>query len=187
VEWRNHPRITHCVRALTGGEIIAYPTEAVWGLGCDPANEESLLGILALKNRVVDKGLILIAADISQFSFILEPLRENQRQTLEASWPGHTTWLVPHHGRVSPTLSGRHATIALRVSDHPQVRALCEAFGPIVSTSANPQGKPAARDALKARCYFKSAVVYAPTAPATASEPSLIKDLLTGKTIRSSK
>ena len=186
MNWLNHPRIRGCVRALEAGEVVAYPTEAVWGLGCDPFNDLAIQKILNLKCRPMEKGLILIAGDVKQFAFLLQNLEPSQRDNLRNSWPGHTTWLVPHHNLVSPLLCGVHATIALRVSRHPLVQALCKLMGgPIVSTSANPQGLPTARDGLKARSYFGPAVVYSPAAPLIAKEPSEIKDLITGKVIRS--
>ena len=185
-DWLHHPRLVQCARALARGAVVAYPTEAVWGLGCDPFNAHAVQRILELKRRSADKGLILVAADIAQFDFLLQPLDAAQRAILQKSWPGHTTWLVPHHKRISSLLSGTHASIALRVSAHPLVRALCLLNkGPIVSTSANPQGLPPARDLLKARCYFgKSGIEFAPSAPPTERAPSTIKDLLSGKQLR---
>lgn len=184
--WLRHPRLRLCAQALAQGEVLAYPTEAVWGLGCDPFNAYAVQRILDLKNRSADKGLILVAANIEQFAFLLEPLSAEYKATLAASWPGHTTWLVPHNNKISPLLSGEHASIALRVSAHPLVQALCLLNkGPIVSTSANPQGLPPARSSLKARCYFgKAGIFFAPSAPATAQAPSTIKDLLSGKQLR---
>lgn len=184
--WLHHPRLMQCAHALAQGAVLAYPTEAVWGLGCDPFNAHAVQHILDLKKRSADKGLILVAASIEQFNFLLEPLNPKQKALLEASWLGHTTWLVPHNNRVSPLLSGKHSSIALRVSAHPLVQALCLLHkGPIVSTSANPQGLPPARNILKARCYFgKSGIYFAPSAPPTAQALSTIKDLLSGKQLR---
>lgn len=186
MNWLRHPRLIHCAQALAQGGVLAYPTEAVWGLGCDPFNASAVQTILNLKKRSADKGLILVGANISQFDFLLSSLGSELRATLQASWPGHTTWLVPHHNRVPYNLCGEHSTIALRVSAHPLVQALCLLYGgPIVSTSANPQSLPAARDALKVRCYFRAANLhYAPTAPATEPTPSVIKDLISGKQLR---
>jgi L-threonylcarbamoyladenylate synthase len=187
MNWLQHPRLIQCANALADGGVIAYPTEAVWGLGCDPFNIAAVQHILHLKRRSVEKGLILVAACIEQFDFVLAPLTQKQRATLAASWPGHTTWLVPHNDLVPTYLSGKHSSIALRVSAHPLVQALCLLHkGPIVSTSANPQGLPPARDALKARMYFGSSgnLHYAPAAPATAKAPSQIRDLLSGQQLR---
>ena len=154
-------QINMAVQHLALGHVIAYPTEAVWGLGCDPMNRDAVLRLLHLKKRSVNKGLILVAADINQFSDYLEGLDIENRQQLEASWPGFHTWLVPHRGLVPEWISGAHLTVALRVSAHPLVQALCQAFaGPIVSTSANIAGKPAALNRLKLRKYFRNKLDY---------------------------
>jgi len=186
MDWLQHPRLIQCARALENGGVLAYPTEAVWGLGCDPFNAHAVQHILDLKQRSVEKGLILVAANIEQFDFVLGALSDKQRAQLNKSWPSHTTWLVPHNNLVPSFLCGQHTSIALRVSAHPLVKALCLLNkGPIVSTSANPQGLPPARDALKARLYFGNRSIYfAPTAPPTAQAPSQIRDLLSGQQLR---
>lgn len=185
MNWRFHPRVQRAVRRLARGRVIAYPTEAVWGLGCDPFNPVAVQKILTLKHRSPDKGLILVAAHIAQFDFILRGLDPRLLNKLEKSWPGPFTWLVPHRHRVPPLLAGRHDTIALRVSAHPQVQALCDIFGgPIVSTSANPQRLPPARTQLQARRYFGNKVFYLPGPLGESRAPSEIRDLTSNKIIR---
>lgn len=153
--WPKSLSIRLAVNALHKGEVIAYPTEAVWGLGCDPFDVDAVYNILELKGRSVDKGLILIASDISQLEFILKDLSTAQRARMKASWPGPTTWIVPNNGRVPYWVSGNHSGVAVRVTDHPLVQALCKMYGgPIVSTSANPQGKPAAKYRWQVERYF---------------------------------
>ena len=126
------------VAALRDGGVIAYPTEGVWGLGCDPDNDAAVAQLLRLKQRDPAKGLILIAASIEQFAPWLEGLPPELHAPLVASWPGPNTWLVPDNGRTHALVRGAHECVALRVSDHQGVIALCQAFGgPIVSTSAN--------------------------------------------------
>jgi L-threonylcarbamoyladenylate synthase len=130
---------------LHHGGFLAYPTEAVWGLGCDPFNEATVLRLLALKQRAVDKGLILIAGDVGQFEGLLDwqALPHDRVQLVLASWPGPHTWIVPATARVPRWIKGAHEGVAARVSAHPVVIALCAAFGgPLVSTSANGAGKP---------------------------------------------
>lgn len=136
------------VAALRAGGVIAYPTEAVWGLGCDPRDEAATLRLLALKIREVDKGLILIAADEAQLTPFIDmaALDQIQRDTVRASWPGPHTWIVPASPAAPRWITGAHAGIAVRVSAHPLVVALCKAFaGALVSTSANRAGAPAAQ------------------------------------------
>ena len=138
-------QIQRTARVVFDGGVIAYPTEAVWGLGCDPWNEAAVDRLLALKNRPVHKGLILVADEIEQFDFLLEDLPEIWQERLATSWPGPNTWLVPHQDRLPEWVTGAHDSVALRVSNHPLVRALCRLTGPLISTSANPAGRPAAR------------------------------------------
>lgn len=171
---------------LREGGVIAYPTEAVWGLGCDPANPDALARLLSLKNRPVEKGVILVAADVSQVTFLLDDISPAQRAQLETSWPGPATWLIPHHGRVSPWVCGQFDTVAIRVSAHPVVQSLCRAFGgPIVSTSANPAGAEPARSAEQVRQYFGEHIdAVVPGALGDASRPSQIRDLRTLELVR---
>jgi L-threonylcarbamoyladenylate synthase len=132
---------------LHQGGVIAYPTEAVWGLGCDPFDEAAVLRLLAIKQRAVDKGLILIAGALEQFDALLdwERLPNDRSEAVYASWPGPHTWIVPATGRVPHWITGAHDGVAVRVSAHPVVVALCAAFGgPLVSTSANLAGAPPA-------------------------------------------
>lgn len=163
-----------------------YPTEAVWGLGCDPFNGHAVAEVLKLKRRSWAKGLILVASDIAQFEFLLHGLDDDKRRTVEEAWPGHVTFLVPHHDRIPSLVSGAHEKVALRVSAHPIVQALCESFGgPIVSTSANPQGLSPAATGFKARSYFgKHGLVFAPGRVGAQAKPSKIIDLASGQQIR---
>ncbi|MGE8220482.1 MAG: Sua5/YciO/YrdC/YwlC family protein [Stenotrophomonas acidaminiphila] len=140
--------LQNVVPALRAGSVIAYPTEAVWGLGCDPANETAVMKLLALKQRPVEKGMILVAADVTQLQgwVRLDALAEDRRQAVLDSWPGAHTWIVPAGPLAPRWITGEHSGIAVRVSAHPQVHALCQAWGgPLVSTSANLAGQPPAR------------------------------------------
>lgn len=179
--------LEQAVAALRAGGVIAYPTEAVWGLGCDPDDEQALARLLRLKARDPAKGVILVAASIDQAAPWLEGVSEEQRATLAASWPGPATWLVPDNGRAHPLVRGHHDRVALRVSDHPLVVALCEAFGgPVVSTSANRAGEPPAMSAQQVRAVFGDeldAVLDGPLGGL--ARPSTIRDLVTGRVLRS--
>jgi L-threonylcarbamoyladenylate synthase len=141
------PGLEHAVAALHAGGVIAYPTEAVWGLGCDPMNEAAVLRLLAIKQRPVDKGVILAAGALDQFEGLLDwsRLPADRAEAVHASWPGPHTWIIPATARVPHWITGAHDGVAVRVSAHPVVVALCAAFGgPIVSTSANFAGAPPA-------------------------------------------
>ena len=140
--------IGQAIATVRNGGVIAYPTEGVWGLGCDPRDEAATMRVLALKQREVDKGLILIAADEAQLApFIdMDALAPDQRDAVRTTWPGANTWIVPASASAPRWITGDHDGIAVRVSAHPVVIALCDAFGgALVSTSANIATLPAPR------------------------------------------
>ncbi len=174
------------MRILAAGGVVACPTEAVWGLSCDPANEEAVLRLLAMKERPVEKGLILVGADMAQFDWLLGDLDGAARSKLELSWPGATTWLVPHHGRVPPWVCGEFDTVAVRVSAHSTVQALCRAFGgPLVSTSANIGGAQPAREQFQLWRYFGDHLDdVVPGRLGGNTRPSTIRDLASDAVIR---
>lgn len=184
--WQYNTQFVSAMRALETGGVIAYPTEAVWGLGCDPLDALAIEELLCLKSRPVEKGVILVGGCMSDFDFLLHDLAPKLYKTLELSWPGHNTWLVPHKNRVSPLVHGAHDTVAIRVSTHPLIKAITETFGgPIVSTSANPAGKPPAKSSIKARNYFlKSGISFMPGSIADKQRASIIRHLISGKVVR---
>ncbi|MBA2779367.1 L-threonylcarbamoyladenylate synthase [Billgrantia kenyensis] len=174
------------VAALRAGGVIAYPTEGVWGLGCDPDNDEAVAHLLRLKQRDPAKGLILVAASIGQFAPWLEGLAPELHAPLVASWPGPNTWLVPDNGRTHALVRGGHDCVALRVSDHPGVTALCQAFGgPIVSTSANKASEPSAMSAEEVSETFGDELdAILEGELGGLKRPSTIRDLRTGQVLR---
>lgn len=179
-------RFSAARQTLLAGGVVACPTEAVWGLSCDPDSEQAVHRLLALKRRPVEKGLILVAASESQLGFLLADLPEPQREMLHDSWPGPNTWLVPHRGRVQPWVHGDHDTVAVRVSAHPAVRALCDYWGgPLISTSANPGGSQPPREAFQVRRYFGARLdALLPGRVGGADRPSQIRDLASGALLR---
>ena len=186
MNYLNHPRLQTAGYIVRAGGVVAYPTEAVWGLGCLPWDDEAVAHILKLKQRPVEKGLILIGSDLAQFDFLLEGLAPAQLQRLQSTWPGPTTWLVPHRNRIPAWVSGSHDTVAIRVTAHPAAAALCQKVGaPLISTSANPQGLAPARFGYRARQYFGGAVAYAPGQVDLSAKPSTIIDLSSDRVLRS--
>lgn len=179
-------RLSAAVAALQDEGVIACPTEAVWGLSCDPDSRRAVSRLLALKGRAVDKGLILVAASEGQLGFLLADLPPEQRRQLSASWPGPNTWLVPHKQRVQPWIYGSFDTVAVRVSQHPVVRALCEAWGgPLVSTSANPAGAQPPRAGFQVVRYFGGSLDgMLPGEVGAARAPSTIRHLASGELVR---
>ena len=174
-------------RLLHDGAVIAYPTEAVYGLGCDPLNPDAVVRLLALKQRPMSAGLILIAADFSQVEPFLQPVPIRMRRKIAATWPGPVTWLLPARPEAPAWLRGRHASLAVRVTAHAGVAALCRRFGgALVSTSANPRGQAPARSALQVRRYFADRLDYLlPGRLGGRRQPSEIRDALTDEILRS--
>ncbi len=183
----NRWQLQQAVRALQLGEIIAYPTEAVYGLGCDPYNAAAVLRLLQIKDRPVEKGLILIASDQSQLRPFMAKLSDTMQARLDASWPGPTTWLVPASEQTPLWLRGQHTSIAVRVTAHPVAAALCRAAGQaIVSTSANLSGKRPARSRLQVQLQLHNRIRHILGGETGKhSKPTEIRDLLSGKVFRS--
>ena len=179
-------RVSLAARALQAGHVIAYPTEAVWGLGCDPFNPEAVRQLLQMKSRPVEKGVILVAASLEMVLPLMQlPMSPGQEAKLAETWPGPNTWLVPASTRVPGWIRGRHTKVALRVSAHPLVQQLCVEYGgPIVSTSANPAGCREARSVLDVRKYFGESVLVVPGAVGNLGQPTTIRDLESGETVR---
>lgn len=170
---------------LRAGGVIAYPTEGVWGIGCDPFDRAAVERLLTIKGRVPDKGLILVASSLQQVEPFLRGLTRDQRQQLAASWPGPITWLVPDNGYAPSWIRGRHASVALRVSDHPVVKTLCAHFGgPLVSTSANRSGRPVARYPWQVRRQLPELDYILQGALGGRGRPSRIRELNSGNTVR---
>ncbi len=142
-------KIRLAIQKVNKGELIAYPTEAIYGLGCNPLDEEAVLKLLALKNRSIDKGLILIASSLEQLTPYLQ-LTETIVSRIQASLSEPVTWVIPAQIWVPKWLTGTHDSLAIRITNHPVARLLCvENEGPLVSTSANVSSLPAAKKPWK--------------------------------------
>ena len=179
--------IAQAVDVLNKEEVIAYPTEAVFGVGCDPDSETAVSRLLALKQRPVEKGLILIASRFEQLKPYIDDsmLTPVQRESIFAAWPGPVTFVFPALPTTPRWLTGRFDSLAVRVTDHPLVIELCNAFGkPLVSTSANLTGLPPCRTADDVLAQF------GPDFPVIIGDtggrlnPSEIRDALTGERFR---
>ena len=179
---------TNAVTAFNKGGIIAYPTEAVFGLGCDPDNDEALKCLLQLKNRPAEKGLILLAGSYSQLLPYIDESKipADKRLAILSRWPDGITQLVPKSDHLSPLLSGKFDTIAVRITSQPDVVALCKQTNkPIVSTSANLSGQEPAKtwqtlapELMKDLSFIIKGITLGHT------NPSQIINALTGEVIR---
>lgn len=181
--------ILKAVSILNRGGVIAYPTEAVYGLGCDPKNLSAVKKILELKQRKKEKGLILIASSFDQLKPYLQPIEKNLEEKLLASWnnPEHAiTWLIPAKKEISPYIKGEFDTIAVRVSHHPIVKEICNQFkGAIISTSANVSNQEAVRKVEEVKQIFKNKIDFIFEGKTNMNaQPSEIRDALTDKKFR---
>ena len=179
-------QINSAVQILKNGGIIAYPTESVYGLGCDPFNQEAVKKLISLKERNEDKGLILIAAEFEQVAPLLEKLEPDLDERVKKTWPGAITWLWPAKSSTSTLLKGKHNTLAIRITDHPVAKKLCELFGgAIVSTSANKSGEDAAKTVDEVSSSFKNQIDYIINGETSGlNSPTEIRDVISGRVIR---
>jgi len=171
---------------LREGGVLAYPTEGVYGLGCDPDNRVAFERIFAMKRRPPEQGVLMIAASLEQVQPWIGDAPEAAMARANALWPGAHTFIFPRSSRVPEWIAGGHAGIALRVTAHAPAAALCRAFGgPIVSTSANRHGEPPARSAADIGAIFgdePDGVLDAPLGGL--DKPTPISDAVSGAIIR---
>jgi L-threonylcarbamoyladenylate synthase len=179
-------RIDQAARTILDGGVVAYPTEAVYGIGCLPHNEQGLSRIMRIKRRDARKGLIVVAAEIDQLESLAVIPDAFLSDRLLPGWPGPVTWVVPASRYASSLLTGGRSTIAVRISDHPIVRRLCQRTGnALVSTSANFAGHPPAMSALGVRRAIGAELDFVLSGPlGKQPKPTEIRDLATGTILR---
>jgi L-threonylcarbamoyladenylate synthase len=182
----HYRNIEQAARVVAAGGIVAYPTEYVFGLGCDPRDSDAVDRILNLKRRSPYLGLILLAASVDQLEPYVDWARVISPEQVSQSWPGPVTWVLPKRPMVPKKLAGSRPGIAVRVTDHPVARRLAASAGPLVSTSANPTGWLPARTVGTAKHYFgKRLDFYLGGAVLRAGDGTEIRDAATGKVFRS--
>ncbi len=174
------------LRAVSNGAVFAYPTDTVWGLGCHPLIAGAVLRLLRIKQRPPDKGLILLA---SRLELCLPFLAAGEKQLQPLRQPAErpTSWLVPASDFCPPWIRGTHATVAIRITDHPLVAKICTRIeAPVVSTSANRSGRATARSALLVHRQFGEDLDFIVSGYNTGgNRPSEIKSLADGRLLRS--
>ena len=175
-------------KAVLQGAVFGYPTDTIWGFGCHPLIASSVMRILKIKNRPLEKGLILLS---SRLDYCL-PYLDAAPDSLEAiRQPADqpTTWIVNASEACPLWLRGKHPGIAIRITDHPFVAAVCQRIeSPLVSTSANRAGAPSVRNLLQLRRQFGSELDYLVSGYQTGQGvASKIKFLSDGNTLRESR
>jgi L-threonylcarbamoyladenylate synthase len=183
-------QLDEVVVALKNGAIVAYPTEAVFGLGCDPKNSDAVSRLFALKQRSPEKGFLLIGACEEQFNEFVDWTKLNpaQKLSVRSTWPGPHTWIMPAQNALPRNIVGAHAGIAVRVTAHEIAANLCLQFGgALISTSANLNGQKAARSLSDLSRQFENSSLYGVLdAPLGGGiEPSEIRDAISDVLVRS--
>ncbi len=177
--------VSQAVNILRSGGVIAYPTEAVYGLGCDPFCEQAVNNLFHIKQRPFEKGVILVAASITQVVPYIKLLNQPWEHKVRASWPGPVTWVLPVKKGVPDWITGGRDTVAIRVSSHPVVQKICLAFdSPMVSTSANITSQPPAMSCYEIKNIFKQKVLCVEGVLGKLTKPTQIKDAQTGQVLR---
>lgn len=147
-------QVTKGVAILKSGGVIAFPTDTVYGLAAAFDNEPAVRRIFDLKQRPEDMALPLLVADMTQLEELAGTLTPTARRLADSFLPGALTLVLPKSAKVPDFISGGE-TVALRIPADPVALALIKALGlPIVGTSANPSGRPAARSAAEVYVYF---------------------------------
>ncbi|MEH6596654.1 MAG: Sua5/YciO/YrdC/YwlC family protein [Colwellia polaris] len=181
--------MTTALETFQQGGVLAYPTESVFGLGCDPDNNQAIEKLLSLKSRPADKGLILLAGNYSQLLPYIddEQIPQDKRLAVLSRWPDGITQLVAKNINTSALLTGRFDKIAVRVTSQPDVVALCLATNkPIVSTSANLSGESPAKTWQEIPHDLADQIDFIIKGKTLGFErPSTIIDALSGEVIRS--
>lgn len=175
--------IKQAVKILQEGGIIAYPTEGVFGLGCDPFNHTAVLRLLKIKQRDVAKGLILIAASWDQ---VFDLIKSNNLNLPKPNPSNPTTWVFPATKKTPAWVRGDFKSIAIRLTTHPLAKKLCQKFGgPIISTSANLTGQVPSKNIKQAKEQFSAIIDFIlPGEVGDLNKPSQICDIKTNKLIR---
>ena len=180
--WRNR----RAVMALREGGIVAYPTESVYGIGCDPWDPAAVARVFAVKRRPTRKRCIIIAADSSQLDRLVDVHALRFSWFASQYWPGPVTLVAPARDSAPVWLVDVDGTLATRVTSHPVASGLCASFrGPLISTSANRAGRPPARDLLQVRTAFGAEIDwYVAGQVGGLDAPTRIIDVRDGRTIR---
>lgn len=177
--------LQRAAKALRQGSIVACPTESVWGLSADPLNSAAVQQLLAVKQRPVEKGLILVASCLEDLALYIEAPGRKALQRATATWPGPHTWVFPASPQAPGWITGSHPSVAVRVTAHPVLAQLCKAFGgALVSTSANRSGQPPCRDVAQLRLRFGPQLLAIPGATGGLAQPTPIREVATGNILR---
>ena len=162
---------------LLNGEVVAYPTETVYGLGVNPRDEAAVSRLFELKGRGSGSSVLMIVAEPADVEAIAS-VSESARACMDSFWPGPLTLVLPTFASFPSGVQGPDGTIAVRCPSSVAARNLAQAFGgPITSTSANRTGGPPARTPADASLEGVACVLdggeLPPSEPSTVFAPDL--------------
>jgi L-threonylcarbamoyladenylate synthase len=133
--------IAQVVLTLRSGGVVLYPTDTIWGLGCDPENSAAVRKLFELKGRPAQKSLILLADNWNRLAPYIKVLPIDQLEKLRKTSPRPLTVILPDAEGLAIGVTAEDQSVGVRVTDDPFCKALIEKFGkPITSTSANLSG-----------------------------------------------
>lgn len=128
------------------GEIVAFPTDTVYGLGADVFQASGIIKLFEAKGRDSNKAIAILIGSIDQIPLITDHMTEMALRLCEVFWPGGLTVIVPRK-KTLPELISNTDRIGIRIPNHPVTLELLKAFGPLATTSANLAGKPSGKNA----------------------------------------
>ena len=186
VDLNNKEKREKFIKAANLGAIFAYPTEAVFGLGCNINNKNSIIKILTIKKRDSSKGLIVISDSIDKIRDLIDSKYHKILDKSNMNTEIPTTWLCPASDKALDLITGSTGKIALRITKHPVAYEICRTLNyPIVSTSANLAGKTPLTNAKEVVSSFGEDIDYVIEGEVDITKsPSRIVDLVSKKVLR---
>jgi len=174
--------IIRAVQILEDGGIIVYPTETVYGLGCDPFSETVFNRLKGIKGREGEKPMLLLASSIDQVKQVSGMMEGTALKLAERFWPGPLTMILPPSDDLPRYLTGPGGGVAIRITSNPVASAIATGFGkPIVSTSANKAGMPPAETVDEAQSVLGDDIdCYVAGEEPLTGLPSTIVDVMSG-------
>ncbi|HNX28140.1 MAG TPA: L-threonylcarbamoyladenylate synthase [Syntrophomonadaceae bacterium] len=139
---KNAPALHRAVQLLNASELVAFPTETVYGLGAKVFDEVAVKKIYTVKNRPAGQALLVHISQIDQLSGIVNQITPDARLLMEEFWPGPLSIILTAHQHLPLTVTGGNTTVGLRMPSHPVAKNLIDIAGPMAATSANRSGRP---------------------------------------------
>jgi L-threonylcarbamoyladenylate synthase len=140
--------IKKAAELLKKGQVVAFPTETVYGLGADAFNPSAVRKIFSAKGRPADDPLIVHVASIADTRKAVKNIPAVAQKLMKKYWPGPLTLVMPKSKKVPAVVTAGLDTVAVRMPSHSVALALCKKVGPIAAPSANSFGKPSPTKAM---------------------------------------